>query len=145
MELKTLGSTVRDFIGFDSFPTPKNVSVVTFDTNELTSRCPITGQPDYYNLEISIVPGELCLESKSLKLYLQTFRESGDFGEAMASKIAEEIGIFLKAKWVGVKLTQSPRGGISIKTEAHFRLEVPSVEIPGVLDNVIFTQETLLA
>ena len=83
-----------------------------FFTDELTSICPITGQPDFGDLTIEYEPNKLCLESKSLKLYLWTFREEGHFCEALASEIAQKIFDTLKPKWVRVTNEQSKRGGI---------------------------------
>lgn len=117
-ELTTLGSTVREFKGFDTFPTPANVKKVVLESDELTSVCPITGQPDWYTIIIEYVPAALCLESKSLKLYLQKFRNDGIFGEALSGQIADDIFEALSAHSVSVNLLQKPRGGISIRSIA---------------------------
>jgi len=117
-ELTTLGSTVREFKGFDTFPAPPNVTTVKFESDELTSVCPITGQPDWYSIVIEYSPDEACLESKSLKLYLQKFRNDGIFGESLASLIVDEIYEALLPHKVTVVLIQKPRGGISITSTA---------------------------
>lgn len=116
--LTTLGSTVREFKGFDTFPAPENVDKVVLESDELTGVCPITGQPDWYTIIIEYVPDKLCLESKSLKLYLQKFRNEGIFGEALSGQIVDDIFEALSARSVSVNLLQKPRGGISIRSIA---------------------------
>ena len=107
-ELSVLKSTINKPIDkLETFPAPKNVTNVKFFTDELTSICPITGQPDFGDLTIEYEPNKLCLESKSLKLYLWTFREEGHFCEALASEIAQKIFDTLKPKWVRVTNEQS--------------------------------------
>ncbi len=118
-DLKTLGSTVREFQGFDTFPAPPNVTLVSMESDELTGLCPITGQPDWYSIKIDYVPDQLCLESKTLKLYLQKFRNDGIFGESLAGQIADDIFDALKPHSVEVRLVQKPRGGISITSVAE--------------------------
>ena len=100
------------------FPAPDHVTEVRFTTEELTSVCPITGQPDISSVEIVYVPGEWCVESKSLKLYLWGFRDRPVFAEALAAEIAGEIFDTAKATSVTVTLTQRPRGGITISATA---------------------------
>ena len=117
-QLTTLGNTVREFQGFDTFPAPANVDIVKFESDELTSVCPITGQPDWYHITIEYIPNDLCLESKSLKLYLQKFRNDGIFGESLASHMVDEFFEALQPKSVSVILHQKPRGGISITSTA---------------------------
>ena len=112
-ELSVLKSKINKPIdNLETFPAPKSVTVVKFFTDELTSICPITGQPDFGELTIEYEPNKLCLESKSLKLYLWTFREEGHFCEALASEITQKIFDTLKPKWVRVTNEQSKRGGI---------------------------------
>lgn len=118
-ELKTLGQAVREFQGFDTFPAPANVTRVVMESDELTSVCPITGQPDWYTIKIEYVPDQKCLESKTLKLYLQKFRNDGIFGETLASHIADELFDALAPHEVIITLLQKPRGGISITSTAQ--------------------------
>jgi len=122
-ELTLLGQKVsRPVKKLEGFPAPPLVEQVCLQTDELTSVCPITGQPDFYQLTISYRPRELCLESKSLKLYLWTFRERGAFCEALAEEIAEDICQAISPKWVEVTLASTPRGGITIRaTAARYR------------------------
>ncbi len=87
-----LGQTVRHPIDHvECFPAPEDVTTVRFTTDELASVCPVTGQPDLSHVVIEYRPRELCVESKSLKLYLWSFRDRAVFAEALAAEIAEEI------------------------------------------------------
>ena len=80
MQAKYLGQNINQPIDeLDSFPAPTGVDKVTMISDELTALCPITKQPDYYTLTIDYVPGPLCIESKSLKMYLWHFREKAIF------------------------------------------------------------------
>jgi 7-cyano-7-deazaguanine reductase len=120
MELTVLGQTVRHPIDHvEVFPAPKNVTVVRFTTDELSSVCPVTHQPDVSKVIIEYAPDQWCIESKSLKLYLWRFREMPVFAEALAAEIANEVMTTVKPKWVKVSLTQRPRGGIEVHAEAE--------------------------
>jgi 7-cyano-7-deazaguanine reductase len=103
------------FAGLESFPNP-GVSHVELTSDELVSVCPVTGQPDLYVATIAYSPGPLCLESKSLKLYLNGFRNEGHFCEALAVRIRDDVAeaLELPAEKVRVTLRQKARGGISI-------------------------------
>ena len=103
------------YAGLETFPNP-GVQRVELTSDELTSMCPITGQPDFYVATIEYEPDGLCLESKSLKLYLAHFRSEGVFCEALAVKIRDDAAAALElgpAK-VRVTLRQKARGGIAI-------------------------------
>lgn len=99
----------------ECFPAPAGCTSVRFRTEELASVCPVTGQPDLSTLEIEYAPGPRCVESKSLKLYLWSFRERAVFAEALAVEIAREIDRAAAPRWVKVTLTQRPRGGITVQ------------------------------
>ena len=79
-----------------------------------TSLCPITGQPDFANIIISYVPGERMVESKSLKLYLFSFRNHGDFHEDCVNVIMKDLIKLMEPKYIEVWGKFTPRGGISI-------------------------------
>ena len=116
MELTVLGNTVRHAIDHvEVFPAPENISTVTFTNDELNSMCPVTEQPDLSTVVIDYVPGEWCVESKSLKLYLWGFRDRAVFAEALAAEIAGEIMLTAKPERVTGPLSQRPRGGIEVK------------------------------
>jgi len=98
----------------DTFKAP-NVNNVFFETNEFTSLCPITGQPDWCLIRISYDPVALCLESKSLKLYLQSFRTEKGFIEQLCERIWEDIDYVVQPSFLSVSIKSTPRGGISIE------------------------------
>ena len=93
---------------------PDNDYVVTFDAYEFTSKCPKTGQPDFAKVIISYIPREKMVESKSLKLYLFSFRNHGDFHEDCMNIIAKDLIKLMDPKYLEVRGIFSPRGGISI-------------------------------
>jgi len=116
--LTILGKQVREPTKkLETFENP-GVESVTMTCHEFTSLCPITGQPDWGTIEIMYHPDKKCLESKSLKLYLWTFREEGSFCEALAKQICDDVFEVLRPTWVQVSVTQTPRGGIGITASA---------------------------
>jgi len=105
--------------GLETFPNP-GVGYVDLTSDELTAICPVTGQPDMYLAQIEYWPGPLCIESKSLKLYLNTFRNEGGFAEALAVQIRDDVAaaVELPPEKVHVTLEQKSRGGITITATA---------------------------
>jgi len=103
------------FVGLEVFPNP-GVSHVEMTSDELTALGPVVGYPDLYIARIEYWPAKLCLESKSLKLYLHGFRNEEHFCEALAVRIRDEVAAALElpTEKVRVTLTQKARGGISI-------------------------------
>lgn len=118
--LTILGSAVRqpaDHV--ECFPAPATVTAVKVTTEELTSVCPVTGQPDIASVTIEYQPDQWCIESKSLKFYLWSFRDRPVFAEALAAEIAAEVSRSAQPRSVRVTLTQRPRGGIVIQATAE--------------------------
>jgi 7-cyano-7-deazaguanine reductase len=105
----------EQYAGLETFPNP-GVSRVEMTSDELTAVCPVTAQPDLYEATIDYRPGALCLESKSLKLYLSGFRNEGHFCEALAVRIRDDVAeaLQLPHDQVHVTLKQKARGGITI-------------------------------
>ena len=103
------------YAGLETFPNP-GVSHVEMTSDELAAVCPVTGQPDLYVAAVEYWPGERCLESKSLKIYLSRFRNEGHFCEALAVRIRDDVAeaLGLAADKVRVTLEQKARGGITI-------------------------------
>ncbi len=103
------------YAGLETFPNP-GVSHVEMTSDELTAICPVTNQPDLYVATIEYWPGNLCIESKSLKLYLSGYRNEGHFCEALAVKIRDDVAeaLELAPDKVRVTLKQKARGGITI-------------------------------
>ena len=115
-EFVALGHAGSDhYAGLETFPNP-GVGYVDMTSDELSAVCPITSQADLYTARIEYQPGPLCLESKSLKLYLATYRNEGAFCEALAVKIRDDVALALELAQdkVTVTLIQKPRGGITI-------------------------------
>jgi 7-cyano-7-deazaguanine reductase len=103
------------YAGLETFPNP-GVAEVELTSDELASLCPVTGQPDLYVATIRYEPRERCIESKSLKLYLGTFRDEPQFCEALAVRIRDDVAeaLDLPHERVHVRLQQKARGGITI-------------------------------
>jgi 7-cyano-7-deazaguanine reductase len=89
-------------------------AVVRFTCPEFTSLCPMTGQPDFAHIVIDYIPGEWLVESKSLKLFLTSFRNHGDFHEACTLQIADRLIQLLSPVWLRIGAYWYPRGGIPI-------------------------------
>lgn len=87
---------------------------------EFTSVCPKTGQPDFGNLTFQYVPNELCIELKSLKLYLQQFRNEGIFYENITNRILDEMVRLLKPRRMKLVASFTPRGGISTSVTVEY-------------------------
>ena len=99
---------------------PENDYFVKFNCPEFTSLCPITGQPDFASIYISYVPSERMVESKSLKLYLYSFRNHGDFHEDCVNKIMKDLIKLMDPKYIEVWGKFTPRGGISIDPYSNY-------------------------
>lgn len=99
---------------------PENDYWVKFNAPEFTSLCPMTGQPDFARVYISYVPGEKLVESKSLKLYLFSFRNRGDFHEDCANIIMKDLIRLLDPKYIEVWCRFTPRGGLSIDPYCNY-------------------------
>ena len=99
---------------------PDNDYFVKFNCPEFTSLCPITGQPDFATITISYVPFEKMVESKSLKLYLFSFRNHGDFHEDCVNIIMKDLIKLMDPKYIEVTGFFLPRGGISIHPYANW-------------------------
>lgn len=102
----------------DTFPKPNFCTQVTLYGSENTSLCPITTQPDFWSVRIEYWPKDKCLESKSLKLYLMSFRSFGAFCEQLSSKICDDIYSILKCH-VSVTVTFNSRGGVVIESTSE--------------------------
>jgi 7-cyano-7-deazaguanine reductase len=108
--------TTPDAAKLDRVPNPQGDTdyVVRFTAPEFTSLCPVTGQPDFAHLVIDYVPGQWLLESKSLKLYVASFRNHGAFHEDCTVAIGKRISAEIKPKWLRIGGYWYPRGGIPI-------------------------------
>jgi 7-cyano-7-deazaguanine reductase len=108
--------TSPDTAQIDRVPNPQKDTnyVVRFTVPEFTSICPVTGQPDFAHLMIDYVPGQWMLESKSLKLYVASFRNHGAFHEDVTVEIGKRISSEINPKWLRIGGYWYPRGGIPI-------------------------------
>ena len=98
----------------------ENDYFVKFNCPEFTALCPITGQPDFATIYISYIADEYCVESKSLKLYLFSFRNHGDFHEDCVNIIMKDLIKLLNPRYIEVWGKFLPRGGISIDPYANY-------------------------
>jgi 7-cyano-7-deazaguanine reductase len=119
-DLTILGHEVRGPVEhLETFAAPASCTRVRFTSDELTSVCPITGQPDFSTVEIDYAPNLRCIESKSLKLYLWSFRDRPAFCEQLAADIAAEVHRAAEPLHVRVTVTQHTRGGIVTEATAE--------------------------
>ena len=107
----------------ETFPNhhPKRDYMVTMQTEEFTCVCPLTGQPDFAKIKIQYIPDQLILESKSLKLYLQSFRNEGTLHEHVTNVILDDIVAALAPRWCKITADFTVRGGIGISVDAEFK------------------------
>ena len=118
---RVLGRETRGPIGAEQLDTiPWNHAgadaVVEYSTSELTAICPVTGQPDFYELKLSYRPATQLLESKAMKLYLWSFRDRGVFAEDLAAILLEDLIAACEPEEMTVDLTQQVRGGLQLRT-----------------------------
>jgi 7-cyano-7-deazaguanine reductase len=118
---KSLGNKVTEFEKFETFSAPIYSSWITMESDEVTALCPVTSAPDWYIVKISYRSRLKCLESKTLKLYLQSFRNKGLFCEKFASTICGDLRQALDPEALVVTVIQKPRGGVSINATAEYR------------------------
>ena len=107
----------------EAFPNhhPERDYVVTMLTEEFTCVCPLTGQPDFAKLKIQYIPDKRVLESKSLKLYLHSFRNEGTFHEHVINVILDDIVGALVPRWCKITADFAVRGGIGICVDAEYK------------------------
>lgn len=93
---------------------------ITLNCPEFSSLCPVTGQPDAAKIVIRYVPGEVCVETKSLKFYLASFRNQPAFNEEIVNRILDDLVGIMKPQELHVRGDFAPRGGIQLTTEASY-------------------------
>jgi 7-cyano-7-deazaguanine reductase len=101
---------------------------IKFNCPEFTSLCPITGQPDFATIYISYIPDKKIVESKSLKLYLFSYRNHGDFHEDCVNKIMNDLVALLQPRYMEVWGKFLPRGGLSIDPWCNYAMDDPFIE-----------------
>ena len=112
---------------------------VRFNCPEFTSLCPITGQPDFAEIRIAYVPAKRMVESKSLKLYLFSFRNHGDFHEDCVNVIMKDLIRLMDPKYIEVTGLFMPRGGISIWPYANYGK--PGTKWEKLAEKRLFTRD----
>lgn len=108
---------------------------VYIEAPEFTSLCPLTGQPDFATIVIDYTPNALCVESKSLKLYLMAFRNTGEFHEACVTRILNDLVKVLKPAYLSVTGRFTPRGGIPFHPTATYHEGDEDDMMPGLFDS----------
>lgn len=108
----------RKVLRAEAFDAP-SVETVRLSAVEFTSICPRTGQPDFGTVTIEYTPIEKCLESRSVKYYLWSYRDEGAFCESLAAQIADDVVYAIKPRSVKVEVSQNIRGGIGIVSTAR--------------------------
>jgi 7-cyano-7-deazaguanine reductase len=106
----------------ETFPNPKPERdyEIRFECPEFTCLCPMTGQPDFATVRIRYVPDRLCVELKSLKLYLWSFRDEGAFHEAVTNRILDDLAAALQPRRMSVEGDFYVRGGIHTVVQAEY-------------------------
>jgi 7-cyano-7-deazaguanine reductase len=105
----------------ETFPNPARRDYrIRFETDDFTSVCPVTGQPDFARIEIDYVPGERCVESKSLKFYLASYRNVRAFNEAVTNRILDDFVKACAPREALVTARFSARGGIALTIRAEY-------------------------
>ena len=104
----------------ETFPNPaKRDYAIHFETDDFTSLCPVTGQADFARIEIEYVPGEVCVESKSLKFYLASYRNVRAFNEAVTNRILDDFVRACAPRRATITAQFSARGGIALTVRAE--------------------------
>ncbi|UCD52253.1 MAG: NADPH-dependent 7-cyano-7-deazaguanine reductase QueF [Phycisphaerales bacterium] len=107
---------------FDN-PRPEREYCITIRCPEFTSVCPKTGQPDYGEIVIEYHPAKSCIELKSLKFYVQSYRNKGIFYESLTNDILDDLSGACEPRWMKVTARFTPRGGITTDVVAEYRAE----------------------
>jgi 7-cyano-7-deazaguanine reductase len=104
----------------ETFPVDDASLEVVLDCSEFTCRCPVTGQPDWATIEIRYRPGPRVVETKSLKLYLETFRDEGVFHEHVARQLRDDLVAALDPTELAVTMRFNRRGGIAVQATSSY-------------------------
>jgi 7-cyano-7-deazaguanine reductase len=121
--LTLLGKPAKPVRKLETFPNhnDKRDYVITLQTEEFTCVCPKTGQPDFAKIKIQYIPDKKIIESKSLKLYLWSFRNEGVFHEHVTNIMLDDLVAALQPRWCKVSAEFAARGGIGITVDAEYK------------------------
>lgn len=113
--------TVRPSKALETFdnPKPERDYTIRLDIPEFTCLCPLTGQPDFATLKLEYIPNALCVELKSLKLYIWSFRDEGAFHEAVCNRILDDLATLLAPRFMRLTAAFQVRGGITASVVAE--------------------------
>lgn len=139
-----LGSDVRTPVTqLDRISVPPGLHMVRFQSDELVCKCPVTGQTDIYQIQITMVPNEYSIETKSLKLYLAGYKEleEGVFAEVLVDKICQDLFDQIEPLTVEVSLVQNIRGGIQLSVMSRRDTSVEHA-VDGLLGDFLSRVET---
>ncbi len=125
--MSTQPSTTLDT--FDN-PNPERDYTIRIDTPEFTCLCPLTGQPDFADIEIEYVPDNRCLELKALKLYFWSFRDQGVFHEAVTNKILSDLVAAITPRFMRVGAEFKVRGGLYTRVVVEHRADGWQAPVP---------------
>lgn len=119
--LTLLGREAKPSKKLEAFPnrSPDRYYQVSFETDEFTCLCPMTGQPDFAHIRVQYIPDEKVLESKSFKLYLWSYRDEGVFHEHVVNQILDDLVETLRPHWCKVTGVFNIRGGVGITVESE--------------------------
>lgn len=118
-----VGEGFRDILETFENQYPDRDYTIEIVCPEFTSVCPRTGQPDFGTITILYCPDKLCVELKSLKFYLQRYRNEGIFYEHVTNRILDDLVAVLKPRWMKIVADFRPRGGITTRVTAHYQTE----------------------
>jgi 7-cyano-7-deazaguanine reductase len=105
----------------ETFPNPARRNYrIHFETSDFTSLCPVTGQADFAKIEIDYIPDKSCIESKSLKFYLSSFRNERGFNEAITNRILDDFVHACQPREANITASFSARGGVALTVRASF-------------------------
>ncbi|MGA2780765.1 MAG: preQ(1) synthase [Smithella sp.] len=121
--LTLLGKPAKPIRKLETFPNhnDRRDYVITLQTEEFTCVCPKTGQPDFAKIKIQYIPDKKIIESKSLKLYLWSFRNEGVFHEHVTNIMLDDLVVALQPRWCKVSAEFAARGGIGITVDTEYK------------------------
>ncbi len=116
---------MADKVKLELFDNPRRGRdyVITIRVPEFTSVCPKTGQPDFGTITIEYIPDEKCIELKSLKFYMQSYRNEGIFYESLTNEILDDLAGVCEPRWMKVTSSFTPRGGITTDVTVEYEAE----------------------
>jgi 7-cyano-7-deazaguanine reductase len=128
-ETKDMRTPSRELETFPN-PNPGRDYSIHFDTPEFTCLCPKTGQPDFATIRVEYIPDRLCVELKSWKLYLWSYRNEGGFHEAITNKILDDLVAATQPRWARIEGDFNIRGGIHTVIVATYEAPEKTLKKP---------------